>query len=132
MTSEQGSGEASRKKILVVDDEEDVRLFLAEFISELDFLVDTAGNGDAAFEKAQKTQYDIVLLDVMMPGMDGITCLEKIKKLSPQTVVIMITALTDDHSMSAAKKRGATQYIMKPFSLNYLETELRNLLRNPD
>ena len=64
----------------------------------------------------------------MMPGMDGMACLEKIKKLSPSTVVIMITALKDETRMAAAKKLGAAQYIVKPFSLNYLETELLKFL----
>ena len=117
-----------QKKILIVDDEEDVRLFLADFIGDLDFCVDTAVDGLEAIEKTVRTQYDVVLLDVMMPRMDGIACLEKIKKLSPETAIIMITALMDEKRMSAAKKLGAAQYIVKPFSLNYLETELLNLL----
>lgn len=117
-----------QKKILIVDDEEDVRLFLADFISERDFLVDTAGDGEQALEKFEKIKYDVVLLDIMMPGIDGITCLEKIKKISPQSVVIMITALKEEGRMNAAKKAGAAQYIVKPFSLAYLETELLKFL----
>ena len=119
----------SQKKILIVDDEEDVRLFLADFIGERDFIVDTAPDGEEAIKKALATHYDVVLLDIMMPGMDGITCLEKIKKFSPRTGVIMITALRDETRMALAKKLGAAQYIVKPFSLNYLETELLNLIR---
>ena len=118
----------SQKKILIVDDEDDVRLFLADFISERDFGVETAADGEEAVEKVKKTKYDVILLDIMMPGMDGMACLEKIKKLSPSTVVIMITALKDETRMAAAKKLGAAQYIVKPFSLNYLETELLKFL----
>ena len=116
------------KKILIVDDEEDVRLFLADFISERDFSVETAADAEEALAKFEKVKYDIVLLDIMMPGMDGIACLEKIKKVSPASVVIMITALKDESRMAAAKKLGAAQYIVKPFSLTYLETELLKLL----
>ena len=120
----------SQKKILIVDDEEDVRLFLADFIMERDYRVDTAGDGEEAVAKFEKGKYDLVFLDIMMPGMDGIACLEKIKKLSPSTPVIMITALKDEGRMNAAKKLGAAQYVVKPFSLNYLETELLKLLEN--
>ena len=120
--------ENSRKRILIVDDEEDVRLFLADFVGERDFLVDTAADGEEALLKFQKGNYDVVLLDIMMPGIDGIVCLEKIKKISPKTAVVMITALKDESRMAAAKRLGAAQYIVKPFSLNYLETELLKLL----
>ena len=119
----------ARKKILIVDDEEDVRLFLADFLGERDFLVETAGDAEEALAKFKAgNRYDIVLLDIMMPGMDGIACLEKIKEIAPKTVVIMITALKDENRMNTAKKLGAAQYIVKPFSLNYLETELLRLL----
>ena len=117
-----------QKKILIVDDEEDVRLFLGDFISERDFYVDMAGDGEEALEKFKKTRHDIVLLDIMMPGIDGITCLGVIKKIAPEAVVIMITALKDESRMSAAKKLGAHQYIVKPFSLSYLEGELLKII----
>ncbi len=120
----------TRKKILIVDDEEDVRLFLTDFVSERDYFVEMAGSGEEALEKFQKIKYDVVLLDIMMPGIDGIVCLEKIKKISPQTIVVMITALKDEARMNAAKKLGAAQYIVKPFSLTYLETELVKLLED--
>ncbi len=118
------------KKVLIVDDEEDVRLFLADFISERDFHVETAGTGEEALEKFRAKAYDIVLMDIMMPGMDGLEALEKIKKTHPATVVIMITALKDEVRMAKAKKLGASDYIVKPFSLNYLETELEKIMQN--
>ena len=116
------------KKILIVDDEDDVRLFLSDFLAEREFWVDTAGTAEEALEKLEKQPVDIVLLDIMMPGMDGLQCLEKIKQKFPKTTVIMITALKDESRMASAKKFGAAQYIVKPFSLTYLETELLKLL----
>ena len=118
----------SNQRVLIVDDEEDVRLFLADFISERDFFVEMAADGEEALEKFKKGKHDVVLLDIMMSGMDGITCLEQIKKIAPQTIVIMITALKEEARMNAAKKLGAQQYIVKPFSLSYLETELIKLI----
>lgn len=117
------------KKIMVVDDEEDVRLFLQDFLTERDLDVNSAGSGEEALEKIEKFLPHIVLLDIMMPGMDGLECLEKIKKKYPQTTVIMITALKDENRIARATKLGAHNYIVKPFSLNYLETELMKLIQ---
>lgn len=116
------------KRILIVDDEEDVRMFLHDFLSDRDFIVDTAANGEEAIEKFSQAVPDVTLLDIMMPGMDGLQCLEQIKKKFPKSTVIMITALKDESRMVKAKKLGAHDYIVKPFSLNYLETELSKLL----
>jgi DNA-binding response OmpR family regulator len=120
------------KRILIVDDEEDVRMFLRDFLSERDFHVDTAASGEEALERfdSPSTKPDITLLDIMMPGMDGLECLEKIKKNFPKTTVIMITALKDENRIAHAQKLGAQDYIIKPFSLSYLEAELEKLLKN--
>ncbi len=118
------------KKILVVDDEDDVRLFLQDFLSERDLVVDTAASGEEALEKVALKKPDIVLLDIMMPGIDGLQCLEEIKKKHPEILVIMITALKDEIRIAKAKKMGALNYIVKPFSLNYLEAELGKLLKD--
>lgn len=119
-----------RKKILVVDDEEDVRLFLQDFLMERDLDVEAAGSGTEALEKMTSQPADIVLLDVMMPAMDGLECLQHIKKKYPETSVIMITALKDEVKIAQAKKFGALNYIVKPFSLSYLENELMKLIHS--
>ena len=119
---------AEPKKVLVVDDEDDVRLFLQDFLAEREWRVDNAENGQEAFEKVKKWNPDVVLLDVMMPIMDGLQCLEKIRQYNPKIVVIMITAFKDDARIMRAKKLGAYNYIVKPFSLGYLESELLKIL----
>lgn len=116
------------KRVLIVDDEDDVRLFLADFLSERDFRVDTAENGVKALEKFKASPYDLVLLDVLMPEMDGLECLENIKKIAPKTIVMMITAMKDEARMQRAEKLGAAKYIIKPFSLSYLETALAEFI----
>ena len=116
------------QKILIVDDEEDVRLFLSDFFFERDFQVEVAANGEEALEKIDKNVPDVILLDIMMPGMDGIDCLAEIKKKYPKVVVIMITALKDEQRVLRAKKLGAHDYIVKPFSLSYLESELGKII----
>ncbi|MBN1688755.1 MAG: response regulator [Candidatus Omnitrophica bacterium] len=120
---------ANEKKILVVDDEDDVRLFLQDFLNERNLAVEAAGNGEEALKKIEANPPDIVLLDIMMPGMDGLTCLEQIKKKHPKIMVVMITALKDETRINRAKELGAHNYIVKPFSLSYLETELMKLFQ---
>ena len=119
---------SDRKRVLIVDDEADVRLFLQDFLSERDWAVTTAENGEKALEEIRRNKPDVVLLDIMMPGMDGLQCLEKIKELDPKITVIMITAFKDETRIARAKGLGAANYIVKPFSLSYLETELGKVL----
>ena len=118
----------AKKRILIVDDEEDVRVFLQDFLNERDMIVDTAGDGKEALEKMSENPADIVLLDIMMPGIDGLECLGIMKKKHPSSAVIMITALKDQERINRAKQLGAYNYIIKPFSLSYLETELTKLI----
>jgi len=120
------------KKILVVDDEEDVRLFLEDFLGERDLTVMTADCGEHALEKVEENKPDIVLLDLMMPGIDGIETLRRIKAKHPDIIVIMITALKDDAKIAEAKKLGAANYIIKPFRLDYLDNELMRILKESD
>lgn len=123
---------ADIKKILVVDDEDDVRLFLQDFLSEREFEVSSAPSGEEALEMIAANPPDIVLLDLMMPGIDGLECLEIIKQKHPKVHVIMITALNDEGRIAKAKKLGVYNYILKPFSLGYLETELLRLIEQID
>lgn len=117
----------SGKKVLVVDDEEDVRIFLKDFLDEQDLEVCTASNGIQALEVMEAFPADLVLLDIMMPEMDGIECLKHLRKKHPKTHVIMITAIKDDARIETCHKLGALNYIIKPFSLKYLESELTKL-----
>jgi DNA-binding NtrC family response regulator len=116
------------KKILIVDDEEDVRIFLKDFLDDHDLEVRTAPSGKSALETLETFPADIMLLDIMMPEMDGIECLKHVKKRFPKTIVIMISAIKDQTRIDAAQKFGAYNYIIKPFSLQYLEAELSKLL----
>ena len=119
---------AAVRKILVVDDEEGVSQFLCDFLADRDFDVTTASSGKEALEKVDSFQPSVVILDMVMPGMEGIECLQHIKKKNPHITVIMISALEDDEQINKAKRYGAYNYIVKPFNLDYLESELMDLL----
>ena len=120
---------SASKRILVVDDEEDVRIFLKDFLDERELEVRTASNGMEALHVLETFSADIVLLDIMMPVMDGFECLKQIKKKYPQTTVVMITAMKEENRIEQAQRLGAHNYILKPFSLNYLESELSKLIQ---
>ena len=107
-------------KILVVDDEDQIRKLLKRFLEAKDYDVITASSGKEALEKI-KEKPTIVLLDVMMPDMNGLKVLEKIKERSPSIEIIMVTGLAEQDIAVASLKKGAFDYITKPIDLNHLE-----------
>ncbi|MFH1481156.1 MAG: response regulator [Pseudomonadota bacterium] len=114
------------KRMLVIDDDVNIckmveRIFL--FAGEYEFQM--AHDGKSGIQKFKDLNPQIVLLDVRMPGMDGIETLKEIKKLDPEVGVIMITALEDEVLAKKAILLGAYEYIVKPFSTEYIETVVR-------
>lgn len=118
-------------KVLVVDDEPDILEFLSYNLEKEGFQVETAENGKQALEKAKKNQPDIVLLDVMMPEMDGIETCRTMREM-PQfehTIIAFLTARTEDYSQIAGFETGADDYISKPIKPRVLVSRLKALLR---
>jgi two-component system alkaline phosphatase synthesis response regulator PhoP len=118
-------------KILVVDDEPDILEFLSYNLEKEGFQVITAENGRQGVEKAKKEQPDIILLDVMMPEMDGIEACRTLREM-PQfehTIIAFLTARTEDYSQIAGFETGADDYISKPVKPRVLVSRLRALLR---
>lgn len=113
------------KKLLVVDDEQEICEFLKAFFEDRDFEVETATSGEAAVLEVEKNKPQLVLLDVHMPGMDGMTTLKKIKQAHPDIKVIMVTALETREKIEEAMRLGADNYITKPLSLEYLERDVK-------
>lgn len=113
------------KKILVVDDESEICDFLKAFFEDRDFEVRTANSGEEAVQEVEKNKPQLVLLDVHMPGMDGMSVLRKIKQSYPDIKVIMVTALETREKIEEAMRLGADNYITKPLSLEYLEKDVK-------
>jgi len=109
-------------RILVVDDEINVIRLLQKFLASKNYDVCTAADGSTAINKVRELKPQIVLLDILMPGMNGMDTLREIKKLEPDTVVIMVTAVSDDELAKSSLRLGAFDYITKPINLDYLET----------
>lgn len=115
-------------KLLVVDSERDICDFLKTFFGERDFRVFAATGGEEALLIARKERPDAVLLEIKMPGMDGIAILKHLKDMDKSMKVIMVTVLDDQDSMYEAYKLGASDYITKPLVLENLEQSVQRHL----
>ena len=104
------------RRILVVDDEEDIRLVLSQILETQGFEVDTAENGAVAFDKVKAEHYDLMVLDVMMPVMDGFQLLEKLDPGTKEKLpIVVLTAKASDMDVMKGYSIGASYYITKPF-----------------
>ncbi|MAE20061.1 sigma-54-dependent Fis family transcriptional regulator [Candidatus Poribacteria bacterium] len=112
-------------QLLVVDDDEPFRHVLLKELSRRGFTVDGAADGKQALKYIEKDACHVVLLDMRMPEMDGLTVLTQIKQISPSTEVIMLTAYADLNDAVEATKRGAFHYLMKPAQLAEVEILIR-------
>ena len=115
-------------KILVVDDDQDLRENLVEVLDGAGFSPDSAKDGFAAIEKLAADKFDLVLLDSIMPGMGGMETLPLIKRNHPKTKVIMLTAFSTVEGAVEAMRKGADDYITKPFKINDLLVTVRRCL----
>lgn len=117
--------------ILVVDDEVDTCKNLSDILTELGYRVDTAFDGPSALEKVRKNTYDIALLDLKMPGMDGLTLYREIKKLRAGTVAIVVTAYAGAETQAEALAAGAWQVLAKPVDFPCLLKLVEEALGQP-
>ena len=120
----QGRKERWPGRVLVVDDEPKLRQVLQEFLELHGFAASAVASGEDALAQLDRLAPSVVLLDMMMPGMNGLDALKQIKARRPSTMVIMITGLEEERVMDEALALGAHDYITKPFNLEYLETML--------
>ena len=114
--------------VLVVDDEEAVLHTLRAELAEAGFDVETANDGDKAIEVLRQKNFELVLLDVRMPTLNGIEVLKFISQNFPTTKVIMVTALDDAKTALAAKQYGAYNFVAKPYDLDDLLIIIQNAL----
>jgi len=115
-------------KILVIDDERSIRNTLKDILEYEKYEVDLAEDGSKAMEKVKNTEYDIILCDIKMPGMDGIEVLEKLQEHSPDTPVVMISGHGNIDTAVESIKKGAYDFIEKPLDLNRLLITIRNAM----
>jgi two-component system response regulator AtoC len=119
-------------RILVVDDEELVRWSLHEALSPDGHMVKTVGSGEDALEEFSRNDYDIVILDIKLPGIDGIEVLKEMHKVNPSSLVIMITAHGGVANAVEAMKCGAHDYLQKPFEIEEVKLTVQKALEVAD
>ncbi len=117
------------RRILIVDDETSVRGSLGEWFREDGFAVETAEDGEAALRLMDKGPYDIILLDLKMPGMDGIAVQKRVREIDPEAAIIILTAYASVQTAVEALKLGAFDYVTKPVDPDELSILVRNALR---
>ena len=115
-------------RILIIEDEADLLASLAKALREEGYAVDTAADGEEGLYKAQSWDYDALVLDVMLPRLDGWTLLERLRQ-TKKTPVLMLTARDTARDRVRGLDTGADDYLVKPFDLNELFARLRALIR---
>src|SRR5271166_6108253 len=106
--------------ILVVDDDADTCTNMVDLFGDLGYAVETAEGGDTALEKARQQPYDLGLLDLRMPGMDGLTLCRHLKRLQPPMVTMIVTAYAGSDLDEEARAAGARQVLPKPVDITRL------------
>ena len=117
-----------RESILIVDDEPSMRMALSESLESCGYHICTSGDGADALNKFRDDRFRVVITDMRMPKMNGMEVLRGIKRISPQTPVIVITAYGTVNTAIEAMKEGASDFIMKPFSLDHLESVVKGVV----
>jgi DNA-binding NtrC family response regulator len=112
--------ETEQAKILIIDDEESIRKSLAAVLEEKGYLVDMAENGQVAIEKSKTKAYNLALIDIRLPGMEGTDLLTAIKENTPDMVGIIVTGYPSLQNAIEAVNKGADGYIVKPFTIDVL------------
>ncbi|MCK9594479.1 MAG: response regulator [Candidatus Omnitrophica bacterium] len=115
------------RRILVVDDNLEIRNVLQDFLGKKGYKVDVSSSGMDALMSVRTEAPQVVLLDMRMPGMDGLMVLNQIKKINGSIKVIMLTSVQDEHVMEEAAKEGACDYLLKPCDLQKLDEIITSL-----
>ena len=115
-------------KILIVDDEPRIRDLIREHLQYAGFTCEEAGDGTAALSVLSQGGIDLVILDIMMPFMDGMTCLREMRTRKIMTPVIMLTARSEEYDKLAGLESGADDYVVKPFSPRELVARVKAVL----
>jgi len=121
--------ERKKARILIVEDEEPIRQGLIDVFVFHGYEVEWAADGDLGLRKATNEKFDLVLLDVMLPGKDGFTVCNEIRSASREQPIIMLTAKTSDEDIITGLSLGADDYVAKPFSVTELLLRVEAVLR---
>ena len=117
-------------KILLLEDDYLYKVSIKEFLEELEFYVDDFENGDDALDAIFENSYDLLLLDIRVPGMDGFSLVEYVRKEKLDVPIIILTSLTDISDLSKGYELGCNDYMRKPFDMIELKFRIEQLIKN--
>jgi two-component system, OmpR family, alkaline phosphatase synthesis response regulator PhoP len=118
-----------QKRALVVEDEKDIHKLITLHLADLNFEVDGAFNGEEGLKKALLNDYDFIVLDIMLPGMDGIEVCKQIRHGNRSTPIMMLTSKSEEIDKVLALETGADDYMTKPFGARELQARVKAILR---
>jgi len=122
---------APRPRVLVVDDDVDACQNLSDILTDFDYAVDVAHDGQSALRFLEHQAYDVALMDLRMPDMDGITLFRELQRIRPETVAILITAYASRETERTANREGVLQVLSKPVQLNRLLPVIAQTMQQP-
>lgn len=117
------------KKILLIEDDEKISDLVKELLEEENYVVDQEFDGESGFFKALEEPYNLILLDIMLPKMNGFKVCSKLRSVGNQTPILMLTAKSGEYDLEEGLDTGADDYLKKPFSSVELKARVRALLR---
>jgi DNA-binding response OmpR family regulator len=124
-----GVAPAQATSLLIIEDDENISSAIQEYFSRAGYNVNTAPDGVAGIEVAVRDRPDVIVLDLMLPRMDGLAVCKELRHKSPQMPILMLTAKDDVVDKVLGLEMGADDYITKPFSLRELEARIKSVLR---
>lgn len=120
------------KQVLIIEDDPDIIELLQIHLQDLDCKVSRAMDGDKGFATAREAEYDLIVLDLMLPGMDGITICQKLRALEVHTPILMLTAKSEEFDKVLGLESGADDYLTKPFGIREFIARVKAIFRRED
>ncbi len=121
-------GKEQQSRILVIDDDKNIQKVLTSILKDKDYTVETAGTGAEAVAKASRGQFDLLLIDIRLPDMEGTELITRIHDTTPKMRKVMVTGYPTLHNAIAAVNKGADAYVMKPFDVEKLLLTIKDQL----
>jgi DNA-binding response OmpR family regulator len=120
------------RRVLIIEDNRDIAEMVSLHLGDLGCAVDISGDGRAGFEQARTGRYDLIILDLMLPGMDGIELCRKLRSQATYTPVLMLTAKSSERDRVLGLEIGADDYLVKPFAIPELLARVKAIFRRVD
>jgi two-component system, OmpR family, alkaline phosphatase synthesis response regulator PhoP len=124
-----GTASTMRKKVLIVEDDKDIAHLVELHLKDLDCACEVANDGEIGLEKALKNRYDLIILDLMLPGVDGLEICKEVRSEKNYTPILMLTSKSEELDKVLGLELGADDYLTKPFSIRELLARVKAILR---